>query len=82
MPTSQTGQQDRSDRSSRVQAPTDQTGPLHRSDRSRQTGLLFSRFDSDLLLSLRSHVLCLLCWFSFSIAIPNFGFEGSSDFGI
>ena len=73
VPTGQTGQQDRSDRSSRVHAPTGQTGPLHRSDRSRQTWLLFSRFVSYLLLSLRSLVLDLLCWFSFSIAIPNFG---------
>ena len=51
----------------------EQTGPVHRSDRSRQiSSAVFSirfRFAS----WFRSLVRGLLCWFSFSIATPNFG---------
>jgi len=79
--TGQTGRQDRSDRSARLWTDTTgQTGPVHRSDRSRQRSLLFSRFASDFLFGFCSLVLGLLCWFSFYIAIPNFG-QNACGFG-
>ena len=52
---------------------TGQTGPAHRSDRSRQISSAVSPIRFRFASWFCSLVRGLLCWFNFSIAIPNFG---------
>ena len=59
---------------------TGQTGPAHQSDRSRQISSTVFRFCFRFASWVRSLVQGLLCWFSFSIATPNFG-QNALGFG-